>query len=119
VKLVSLVCAVALLGLSAVALGSGAKPVDSKVSMGLGPQPGQFSGAVRADDPGCVAGRKIHVIRLVPEPKEKIGKDFSDINGLWSERTDELSGSWYAKLKPERRGGLFCKGDKSAVRAAG
>jgi hypothetical protein len=59
------------------------------------------------------------VVRLVPGPKQKVGKDFSDINGLWSERTEELSGSWYAKLKPERRGGLFCKGDKSAVRAAG
>jgi hypothetical protein len=101
------------------ALALGAKTVDSKTSLNLGPNPGQFTGVVRADDLGCVAGRKIHVVRIEPGPKEKVARDFSDINGLWSRRTDELSGAWYAKLKPERRGGLFCKGDKSPVRAAG
>lgn len=118
-KLIALVCTVALLAVSAVAVASTAKPIDAKVTMHLGPQPGEFGGVVRADDFGCTAGRKIHVIRIEPGPKAKIVRDFSDINGLWRKRTDELSGAWYAKLKPDRRGNLFCKGDKSPVRAAG
>ena len=93
--------------------------VDSKTSLVLGPQPGTFSGAVTADDSECVSGRKVLVYRIVPGPKEKIAKDFSDINGLWKRQTEELSGTWFAKLKPERRGGLYCKGDKSPQRSAG
>lgn len=92
--------------------------VDSKTSLNLGPASGQFSGVVTAEDPRCVSGRKVFVVRVEPD-KAKVARDFSDINGLWKRNTDELSGAWYAKLKPERRGGLYCKGDKSPVRAAG
>ncbi len=113
----SIVCVVAAALLPATP-ALAATPIDSSTSLNLGPRPGQFTGAVRADDPGCVAGRRVTVVRLAPD-KQKIAKDFSDINGLWSRNTDERSGSWYAKLKPERRGKLFCKGDKSPVRAAG
>ena len=116
-KLALLAAAVTVLALAAYAFA--ATHVDSKTSLSLGPQPGTFSGVVTADDPKCVSGRKVFVYRVVPEPKEKVAKDFSDINGIWKRQTDELSGSWFAKLKPERRGGLYCKGDKSPHRSAG
>jgi hypothetical protein len=93
--------------------------VDSKTSLNLGPAQGQFTGVVTADDPKCVSGRKVIVFRLDDSGKEKVAKDFSDINGLWSRKTDEASGTWFAKLRPERRGGLYCKGDKSPERSAG
>ena len=93
--------------------------VDSKTSFGLGPQQGEFHGVVTADDPGCVAGRKVVVKRIEGDQKIKVVKDFSDINGIWGKVTDESSGAWFAKLQPERRRGLYCKGDKSPVRSAG
>jgi hypothetical protein len=96
-----------------------AAPVESKTSFVLGPQTGKFAGAVTADDPKCVSGRKVFVYRIAPGPKERVAKDFSDINGLWKRQTEEQSGTWFAKLKPERRGGLYCKGDKSPQRSAG
>ena len=105
--------------LLATAFAFAATPVKSKTSLVLGPQPGTFAGAVTADDPKCVSGRKVFVYRIVPGPKEKVAKDFSDINGFWKRQTEELSGAWFAKLKPERRGGLYCKGDKSPRRSAG
>ena len=105
--------------LVAAAAALAATHVDSKTSLALGPKPGQFSGVVKADDPKCVSGRKVIVYRVVPEPKEKVAKDFSDINGIWKRQTDEQSGEWFAKLKPERRGGLYCKGNKSPERSAG
>ena len=102
------------------ALAPAAKRVDSKTSLGLGPRAGEFHGVVTADDPGCVAGRRVVVKRIEPDgSKVTVMKDFSDINGLWGKVTDERSGSWFAKLKPERRGNLHCKGDKSPVRSAG
>ena len=116
-KLALLTAATALLATAGLAFA--AKHVDSKTSLALGPKPGQFSGVVKADDPKCVSGRKVIIKRVFPEPTEKVGKDFSDINGLWDEKTDERSGTWFAKLKPERRGGLYCKGDKSPQRSAG
>ena len=116
-KLALLTAAVSLLALAA--LASAAANVDSKTSLSLGPQPGKFSGVVTADDPKCVSGRKVIVYRVLPEPKTKVAKDFSDINGIWKRQTDESSGEWFAKLKPERRGGLYCKGDKSPQRSAG
>ncbi len=117
-KLKLLTATLALLLITA-ALAFAAKPVDSKTSLVLGPQPGKFAGAVTADDPECVSGRKVLVYRIVPGPKERVAKDFSDINGLWKRQTEEASGTWFAKLKPERRGGLYCKGDKSPQRSAG
>jgi hypothetical protein len=101
------------------AFAFGATHVKSKTSLDLGPRPGTFVGVVTADDPKCVAGRKVFVVRVEPEPKEKVARDFSDINGIWKRQTDELSGTWYAHVKPERRGGLYCKGDKSPERSAG
>ena len=101
------------------ALAFGVEKIDSKTSLNLGPKPGQFSGVVTADDPKCVSGRKVIVYRVSPGEKEKVARDFSDINGLWKRRTDERSGTWFAKLKPERRRGLYCKGDKSPQRSAG
>jgi len=105
--------------LVAAATALAANRVDSKTSLNLGPQPGKFTGVVTADDPKCVSGRKVIVYRVFPGPKTKVARDFSDINGLWSRRTDEQSGTWFAKLKPERRGGLYCTGDKSPQRSAG
>ena len=113
-----LVAAVAALLVPA-ALALGAVKVDSKTSLNLGPKQGEFSGVVTADDPKCVSGRKVIVYRLETSGKTKVAKDFSDINGLWDRKTDEASGSWFAKLKPERRKGLYCKGDKSPERSAG
>jgi hypothetical protein len=101
------------------ALAVAAKHIDSKTSLGLGPKQGEFVGVVTADDPGCVAGRKIFVFRLEVDGKVQVARDFSDINGIWRRVTDERSGTWFAKLKPERRGGLYCKGDKSPERSAG
>jgi hypothetical protein len=101
------------------ALAFGSTNVDSKTSLNLGPKEGQFTGVVTADDPKCVSGRKVIVYRLETNGKTKVAKDFSDINGLWKRVTDERSGTWFAKLKPERRGGLYCKGDKSPQRSAG
>ena len=117
-KLELAVAAVAV-SLVATAAALAATPVDSKTSLNLGPQPGKFTGVVTADDPKCVSGRKVIVYRAFPEPKTKVARDFSDINGLWKRGTDEQSGTWFAKLKPERRGGLYCKGDKSPRRSAG
>ena len=116
-RLALLAAAVSLL--AAAALASAATNVDSKTSLGLGPQPGKFTGVVTADDPKCVSGRKVIVKRLETGGKVKVAKDFSDINGIWKRQTDESSGAWFAKLKPERRGGLYCKGDKSPERSAG
>ena len=115
-KLLAAVVAALLLP-AALALGS--TKVESKTSLNLGPQQGQFTGVVTADDPKCVSGRKVLVYRLETDGKVKVAKDFSDINGLWKRNTDEQSGTWFAKLKPERRGGLYCKGDKSPHRSAG
>jgi hypothetical protein len=114
-------CAAALaLALVSAAIALAAKPVDSKTSLNLGPRPGEFTGAVSADDSKCVSGRRVLVKRLEPDGgKVTVMKDFSDINGLWGKVTAERSGSWFAKLKPERRGNLHCKGDKSPVRSAG
>ena len=101
------------------ALALGSTKVESKTSLNLGPKQGQFTGVVTAGDPKCVSGRKVIVFRLETDGKVKVAKDFSDINGLWKRNTDERSGTWFAKLKPERRGGLYCKGDKSPQRSAG
>src|SRR5688572_7068336 len=113
----------ALLTLAAVILTSAIAPaathVDSKTSLNLGPRPGEFTGAVRADDPGCVSGRRIVVKRVEGSDYVKVMKDFSDINGLWGKVTSERSGTWFAKLKPEKRGNLHCLGDKSPARSAG
>jgi hypothetical protein len=115
-KLAALAVAVSLF---TAALAFGATHVKSKTSLDLGPRPGTFAGVVTADDPKCVAGRKVFVVRVEPGPKEKVAKDFSDINGIWKRQSDELNGSWYAHVKPERRGGLYCKGDKSPEESAG
>jgi hypothetical protein len=112
------ICVLALVLIPA-AFALAAKHIDSKTSFGLGPQQGEFHGVVTADDPGCVAGRKVIVKRIEGDVKVKVVKDFSDINGIWEKVTDESSGTWFAKLKPERRGGLYCKGDKSPERSAG
>ena len=101
------------------ALAVAAKRVDSKTSFGLGPRTGEFHGVVTADDPGCVSGRRVVVKRRDDGGNETVMKDFSDINGIWGKVTDERSGSWFAKVKPERRGNLYCKGDKSRDRSAG
>ena len=117
-KLKLALCAVAVLLIPA-ALAVAAKHVDSKTSLGLGPKQGEFSGVVTADDPECVSGRKVIVKRIEGDQKVKVVKDFSDINGIWDKVTDERSGSWFAKLQPEKRGNLYCEGDKSPVRSAG
>ena len=111
------ICVAAFLACAAVAIA--AQRIDSKTSLNLGPKPGEFTGVVTADDPGCVSGRKVIVYRLESDDKVKVARDFSDINGLWRRVTGERSGTWFAKLKPERRGNLYCKGDKSPQRSAG
>ncbi len=105
--------------LISVSIASGATSIDSKTSLNLGPAPGQFTGAVRAGDPVCVSGRTIKVKRVEAGRDQTVTRDFSDITGLWERTTDERSGTWYAKLKRERRGGNLCLGDKSAKRSAG
>src|SRR5215208_6957552 len=98
-KLKLVMCAVAVLLIPA-AFAFAAKRVDSKTSLNLGPRPGEFTGAVRADDPGCVSGRSVVVKRVDGSDYVAVMKDFSDINGLWGKVTEERSGSWFAKLKP-------------------
>lgn len=105
--------------LISVSIASGATSIDSRTSLNLGPAPGQFTGAVRAGDPICVSGRTIKVKRVEAGRDQTVARDFSDINGLWERKTDERSGTWYAKLKRERRGGNLCLGDKSPKRSAG
>jgi hypothetical protein len=117
-KLRLAVCMLAVVLISAAAAYA-AKRVDSKTSFGLGPQAGEFHGVVTADDPGCVSGRRVIVKRIEGDEKIKVMKDFSDINGIWGKVTEERSGTWFAKLKPEKRGGLNCRGDKSRKRSAG
>ena len=114
-KLAACAFAISILPL-ALAAGAG---IESKTSLNLGPKPGKFTGVVTSDDPACVAGRKILIKRVVPGPNEKVAKDFSDINGIWQVGTDERSGTWYAKLKRERRFNRVCAGDKSPRRSAG
>jgi hypothetical protein len=101
------------------AIAWAATRVDSKTSLNLGPRAGEFTGVVTADDPRCVSGRRIVVKRIDGDDKVKVMKDFSDINGLWGKVTEERSGTWFAKVKPEKRGGLKCLGDKSRKRSAG
>ena len=117
-KLKLVICTLAVLLIPA-AIAYAAVRVGSKTSLNLGPRPGEFTGVVTADDPKCVSGRKIIVKRVEGDEKIKVVKDFSDINGLWGKVTDERSGTWFAKLKPEKRGGLKCLGDKSRKRSAG
>ena len=117
-KLKLAVCTLAVLLIPA-AVAYAATHIDSKTSLNLGPRAGEFTGAIRADDPGCVAGRRIVVKRVDGADYETVMKDYSDINGLWGKVTSERSGTWFAKLKPERRGNLYCKGDKSPARSAG
>jgi hypothetical protein len=117
-KLKLVICTLAVLLIPA-AIAYAATRVDSKTSLNLGPRPGEFTGVVTADDPKCVSGRKV-VVKLVDGADYvTVMKDFSDINGLWGKVTDQRSGTWFAKVKPERRGGLYCKGDKSRTRSAG
>jgi hypothetical protein len=117
-KLKLAICTLAVLLIPA-AVAYAATRVDSKTSFGLGPSAGEFHGVVTAEDPGCVSGRRVVVKRVEGDDKIKVMRDFSDINGIWGKVTDERSGTWFAKLKPERRGGLYCKGDKSRQRSAG
>jgi hypothetical protein len=119
VKLKITVAALAACLLATVAPSLAAERVESKTSLNLGPRQGQFTGAVRSKDPECVAGRRIKVKRVRPGRNETIGKDFSDINGLWSVRTDERSGTWYARLKRLKVGNTRCSGDRSPRRSAG
>ena len=117
-KLKLAICTLAVVLIPA-AIAYAATRVDSKTSFGLGPSPGEFHGVVIADDPGCVSGRRVIVKRVEGDDKITVMKDFSDINGLWGKVTSERSGTWFAKLKPERRRALYCKGDKSPLRSAG
>ena len=117
-KLKLAICTLAVLLIPA-AVAYAATRVDSKTSLNLGPRAGEFTGVVTAGAPGCVSGRKVVVKRIEGDDKTTVMKDFSDINGLWGKVTGERSGTWFAKLKPERRGGLYCKGDKSPQRSAG
>jgi hypothetical protein len=105
--------------LAGVASATAADRVKSKTSLNLGPRQGQFTGAVRSSEPVCVSGRRIKVKRVRAQRDKTIGKDFSDINGLWSVRTDESSGSWYAKLKRAKVGNVRCSADRSPTRSAG
>lgn len=111
------VLAVALLAMAATSVG--AQRVKSHTSLNLGPRVGQFSGAVRSKEPACISGRRIKVKRVRPGRDKTVGKDFSDINGLWNIRTNQRVGTWYAKLKPARVGKLRCSGDRSPKRSAG
>ena len=118
-KLKLTVAALAVCMLAAVASSLAAERVKSKTSLNLGPRQGQFSGAVRSKEPACVAGRRIKVKRVRARRDKTIGKDFSDINGLWSIRTDQTNGTWYAKLKRTKVGNVRCSGDRSPKRSAG
>jgi hypothetical protein len=113
------VAALAVCLLTGLAAATAADRVKSKTSLNLGPRQGQFTGAVRSKEPVCISGRRIKVKRVRAQRDETIGKDFSDINGLWSVRTDESSGSWYAKLKRAKVGNVRCSGDRSPTRSAG
>jgi hypothetical protein len=112
--LIALACCLAL---AAIALAAG--KVESKVTLELGPEPGHFSGTVKAEDAACTEGRKVRIIRDTPPPKETVGSDRTNLNGRYSLHSDEQSGSWYARVRPETIAGTFCKGDRSTVHSAG
>ena len=103
--------------LAIAAAGAENKRVGTRVSLELGPEVGHFSGTVHSNRGVCVRHRKVRVLRT--QSHEAVGSDRANAQGRYSLNTQEMSGSWFAKVKPKTIAGTFCKGDRSATREAG
>jgi hypothetical protein len=101
---------------AALVASAAAGPVagETKLSLKLGPAPGQFSGKVKVAAPDCLPKRKV-VIKRAFGDYAKVGSDKTNSQGRYEVQTNEQSGSWFAKVKP--KGG--CPGAKSKTRSAG
>jgi hypothetical protein len=106
--------AVLVIALALVAGAGAGVAGETKLSLKLGPAPGQFSGKVKIAAPDCLPNRKV-VIKRAFGDYAKVGSDKTDSEGRYEIETEERSGSWFAKVKP--KGG--CPGAKSKTRSAG
>ena len=105
------------LAMSPWATAASAKKVQSQVSLTLGPDVGLFRGSVSSNSAACIRHRKVYIVRA--ESGDAVGSDRANSSGRFRVQSQEQSGSWFARVKPKRIGGQFCKGDKSSVQSAG
>jgi hypothetical protein len=112
-----LILAVSVASVAIAATAAESKRVETRVSLELGPEIGHFSATVHAKREVCVRHRKVRVLRT--QSHNPVGSDRANGRGRYSLRTGEVSGSWFAKVKPKTIAGTFCKGDRSATREAG
>ena len=113
----ALIVGVSIWTLAITATGTENKRVATQVSLELGPEVGHFSGVIRANREVCVRHRKVQVLRT--QSHQAVGSDRANARGRYSVQSDEVSGSWFAKVKPKTIAGTFCKGARSASYEAG
>lgn len=107
-----------------IAAGSaGAAPphpeVGNFVTLNLGPNVGEFRGAVHGQVVDCVVNRKVRIVR-VSGNDTRVGVGFTDERGHFDIQTNETSGDWIAKIKKLDIGhGYHCAGDRSSIKSAG
>lgn len=99
------------------ALGEGGR-VPVKISLELGPAGGQFTGKLKSEVPTCTQGRKVQIVRISGNDV-RVGKGYTDSDGVYSIQTSEASGDWIAKVKHATVGAVVCKGAQSKIRSAG
>ena len=94
-------------------------PVGNFVTLHLGPNVGQFRGAVKSDVLDCIVDRKVRIVRISGDDT-RVGVGFTDDRGHFNIQTTESSGDWIAKVKKIDIGhGYVCAGAKSKIRSAG
>jgi hypothetical protein len=106
------------------ATGASAKaPVGNFITLHLGPNVGQFRGAVKSDVLECIANRKVRIVLIqgpMVGPDMRVAKGYTDDRGHFNIQTTQSSGTWIAKVKREQMApGLVCAGAESKRRAAG
>lgn len=115
--------AFALIAVLATAAATAAAPIGNFITQHLGPNVGQFRGAVKSDVLECIANRKVRIVLIQGPfvgPDMRVGKGFTDDRGHFNIQTTQSSGTWIAKVKREEvRPGLVCDGAISKRRAAG
>ena len=94
-------------------------PVGRFVTLHLGPNVGEFRGAVKSDVLPCIANVKVRIVR-VSGNDTRVGVGFTNGSGKFDIQTSESSGDWLAKVKREQpKPGLTCAGAQSKIKSAG
>jgi hypothetical protein len=116
-KRLALIAVLTLGFLGAAALAAPA-PVGNFITLHLGPEVGEFRGAVKSDVIQCIKHRKVRIVRISGSDT-RVGKGYTKRNGHFDIHTSESSGDWIAKVKKERIGPVRCAGARSKIRSAG